>query len=160
MAPGALVQNGQYADERFIDMMVSHHLMAIQMARAAEQHGEHAEITHVAAAIIATQGQEVTKFKALKQRLYGIAQTPTMMAPSQMDNIGMLPPDQLAQHHPFDKAFLDSMIAHHASAIEMASVALLCSQNPDIVRIAAAIKLAQGREIGQMTQWCSTWYPS
>jgi uncharacterized protein (DUF305 family) len=74
--------------------------------------------------------------------------------------VNRLPPDQLAQQHPFDKAFLDSMIAHHASVIEMASVALLRSQNPDIVRIAAAIKLAQGREIGQMTQWRSTWYPS
>jgi uncharacterized protein (DUF305 family) len=160
VAPAQLVQNGQYADERFIDMMVPHHLMAIQMAQVAERYAEHPEIKQVAAAIITTQGQEVNDLKALKQRLYGTDQTPTMMAPTQMDNIGMLMPDQLAQQHPFDKAFLDSMIAHHASAIEMASVALLRSKNPDILRIAAAIKQAQGREIGEMTLWRSTWYPS
>ncbi len=160
VAPAQLVENGQYSDERFIDMMVPHHLMAIQMAQVAERYAEHPEIKQLAAAIITTQGQEVNELKALKQRLYGTTQTPTMMAPSQMDNIGMMMPDQLAQQHPFDKAFLDSMIAHHASAIQMASVALLRSKNPDILRIAAAIKQAQGREIGQMTLWRSTWYPS
>jgi uncharacterized protein (DUF305 family) len=160
VAPAQLVQNGQYADERFIDMMVPHHLMAIQMAQVAERYSEHPEIKQLAAAIITTQGQEINELKTLKQRLYGTDQTPTMMASSQMDNIGMLMLNQLAQQHPFDKAFLDSMIAHHASAIEMASVALLRSKNPDILRIAAAIKQAQGREIGQMTLWRSTWYPS
>lgn len=140
MAPSELVQNGQYSDERFIDMMAPHHLMAIQMAQAAEQYAEHPELKQLAAAIITTQGQEINELKSLKQRLYGTDQTPTMMAPTQMDNMGMVMPDQLTQQHPFDKAFLDSMIAHHAAAIQMASVALLRSHNPDILRIAAAIK--------------------
>jgi uncharacterized protein (DUF305 family) len=83
-----------------------------------------------------------------------------MMNPMQMDNTGMMTPAQVAQQHPFDRAFLDSMIPHHASAIEMASVALLRSGNPDIRRIARAIVNAQSAEIGQMIHWRQTWYPS
>src|SRR5260221_4493492 len=74
------------------------HLLAIQMAQVAERYAEHPEIKQLAAAIITTQGQEVNELKALKQRLYGTNQTPTMMAPSQMDNIGMLMPGQLASN--------------------------------------------------------------
>jgi uncharacterized protein (DUF305 family) len=160
MAPAALVQNGQYSDERFIDMMIPHHLMAIQMAQLAQQHGQHAQIKQLATSIITTQGQEISELKALKQRLYGTAVTPTMMNPVQMDNVGMLTPNQLAQQHPFDQAFLDSMIPHHASAIEMASVALMRSSNPDIRRIARAIVNAQSAEIGRMIQWREMWYPA
>ncbi len=43
VAPAQLVENGQYSDERFIDMMVPHHLMAIQMAQVAERYAEHPE---------------------------------------------------------------------------------------------------------------------
>jgi uncharacterized protein (DUF305 family) len=159
-APAELVQNGQYSDERFIDMMVPHHQMAIQMAQLAQKQGQHAQIKRLAANIITTQGQEITELKALKQQLYGTAETPTMMNPVQMDNTGMLTPDQLAQQRPFDRAFIDSMIPHHASAIEMASVALLRSGNPDIRRIARTIVTAQSAEIGQMIQWRQTWYPA
>jgi uncharacterized protein (DUF305 family) len=158
-APGLLVQNGQYSDERFIDMMVPHHLMAIQMAQVAEHYGEHPEIKQLAAAITTTQGQEINELKALKQRLYGTDQTPTMMDPTQMDNTGMLMPEQLAKQSPFDRAFIDSMIPHHASAIQMASVALLRSKNPGIVRTARSIVTAQSQEIGQMIQWRQHWYP-
>lgn len=156
VAPSQLVQHGQYSDERFIDMMVPHHLMAIQMAQVAEQHGDHPEIKQLAHNIITTQQQEVSELKRIKQQVYGTNQTPTMMSQEQMDNIGMLMPDQLAKQHPFDQAFIDSMISHHASAIDMASVALLRSKNPDILRIARSVVNAQSQEIGHMIQWRQT----
>jgi uncharacterized protein (DUF305 family) len=68
-------------------------------------------------------------------------------------------PEQLAKQSPFDRAFIDSMIPHHASAIQMASVALLRSKNPGIVRTARSIVTAQSQEIGQMIQWRQHWYP-
>jgi uncharacterized protein (DUF305 family) len=160
VAPAALVQNGQYSDERFIDMMVPHHLMAIQMAQLAQKQGQHAQIKQLAASIITTQTKEINELKALKQRLYGTSMTPTMMSSMQMDNLGMLTPDQLAHQHPFDEALIDSMISHHVSAINMASVALLRSSNPDIKRIARVIVDAQSAEIGQMIQWRQAWYRS
>jgi len=51
------------------------------------------------------------------------------------------------------------MIPHHASAIDMASVALMMSNNLEIKRIARAIVDAQSQEIGKMIQWRKLWYP-
>ena len=61
-------------------------------------------------------------------------------------------PDQLANQQPFDKAFIDSMLPHHAAAIPIASVAYNRSDNQDIQRIARGIIDGQSKEIGQMIQ--------
>ena len=159
MAPEWLVVNGQYSDQRFIDVMGHHHMMAIQMAQVALQKGQHPEIKQLASSIISSQQREIQALKNLKKRLYGTSNTPMMMNPVDMANTGMLMPAQLAQQHPFDRAFIDSMIPHHASAIDMASVALMMSNNPAIKRIALAIVDAQSREIGKMIQWRKLWYP-
>ena len=70
----------------------------------------------------------------------------------------MLMPDQLANQRPFDKAFMDSMLPHHSSAIEMASVANLRSDNSQIKGIARGIIEARSKEIGQMMDWRQQWY--
>ena len=108
MAPEWLVVNGQYSDQRFIDMMVPLHMMAVQMAQLALQKGQHTEIKQLATSIISSQQQEIQAPKNLKKRLYGTSDTPTMMNTVDLANTGMLMPDQLAQQHPFDKAFIDS----------------------------------------------------
>jgi uncharacterized protein (DUF305 family) len=68
-------------------------------------------------------------------------------------------PQQLANKEPFDKAFIDAMIPHHQSAIEMAQVALEKSDNPKIKELAENIISAQQREIEQMREWRREWYP-
>ena len=73
--------------------------------------------------------------------------------------MGMMMPDQLADQQPFDRAFIDSMMPHHSSAIEMASVALMHNDDPDIKRITRGIIDSQAKEIGQMIQWRQEWYP-
>ena len=71
----------------------------------------------------------------------------------------MAMPDELAQQEPFDLAFIDSMIPHHASAIEMASTALIHSDNPEIKSLARVIIDAQSREIGEMIELRQANYP-
>ena len=68
-------------------------------------------------------------------------------------------PQELAYQDPFDKAFIDNMIPHHESAIQMAQVALEESENLKILEIAGAIVDAQEREIEQMRSWRDDWYP-
>ncbi len=68
-------------------------------------------------------------------------------------------PEELAKKEPFDKAFIENMIPHHESAIEMANAALQGSKNPRIREIARAIVEAQEREIARMEGWRKEWYP-
>jgi uncharacterized protein (DUF305 family) len=73
--------------------------------------------------------------------------------------MGMMDPQQLANKEPFDKAFIDAMIPHHQSAIEMAQVAYEKSRIPEIKELAKNIVSAQQREIEQMKEWRKEWYP-
>lgn len=57
-----------------------------------------------------------------------------------------------------EKAFLEQMVPHHESAIEMAQIALQKSERPEIRRLAKAIVAAQESEIGQMKAWHLAWF--
>jgi uncharacterized protein (DUF305 family) len=149
-APRELIVDGEYSDERFIDMMAAHHQMAIDMARVAQQNAQLPEIRRIADDIVSTQQAEIEVLASIKQAQFGSSEVPMMMNPEDPAMQAMTMPDELAQQVPFDRAFIDSMIPHHASAIEMASTALIRSDNPDIRRISRSIVDAQSREIGEM----------
>jgi len=68
-------------------------------------------------------------------------------------------PRDLAKKDPLDKAFIDAMIPHHQSAIEMAQVARKETDNPKIKTLSTNIVEAQKREISQMKHWREQWYP-
>lgn len=160
MAAGMLMENGRYSDERFIDAMVPHHQGAVEMAEVALDNAEHDEIRQLSKNIIAAQKAEIKDLKEIKQEEFGTSRIPMTMSADQMKGMGMTnDPQSLADEKPFDRAFIDNMIPHHQSAIEMAEVARDESQNPRIEKLATNIVEAQEREISQMKQWREQWYP-
>ena len=160
MARQMVMENGKYSDKAFIDAMVSHHQGAIAMAEVALKNGEHQEIIQLSRNIIPSQQAEIEELKFIKQEEFGNSNVPMEMSPEQMRGMGMMmDPQQLANQKPFDEAFIDAMIPHHQSAIEMAQVALENSDNPKVKDLAQNIISAQQREIEQMTQWRQQWYP-
>jgi uncharacterized protein (DUF305 family) len=58
------------------------------------------------------------------------------------------------------KAFIDSMMPHHAGAIQMATVALQRSDIEQVRTMSRGIIDAQAEEIGKMIDWRKTWYGS
>jgi uncharacterized protein (DUF305 family) len=157
IANGMLTKNGKYSDERFIDAMVPHHEGAVEMAQVALKNAEHPEIKRLAKNIITTQKTEIEELKSIKNEEFDTSRVPMNMG--QMKGMGMMTdPRTLADRDPFDKAFIDSMIPHHQSAIEMAQVARDKSDNPKIEELATNIISAQKREISQMERWRAQWY--
>ena len=160
MAKQMVTKNGEYSDEAFIDAMVPHHQGAIAMAKVALKNAEHEEIKELSRNIVSTQQSEIEELKSIKQEEFGTSNVPMEMSQEQMRGMGMMmDPQQLANQKPFDKAFIDAMIPHHQSAIEMAQVALENSDNPKIKELAQNIISAQQREIEQMKQWRKEWFP-
>lgn len=160
MARQMVMENGRYSDKRFIDAMVPHHQGAIAMAKVAQKNAEHEEIRNLADNIISTQQDEIEELKAIKKEEFGTSEVPMQMTQEQMKGMGMMMnPQELANREPFDKAFIDAMIPHHQSAIEMAEVAREKSENPRITDLAGNIASAQQSEIEQMKQWRKEWYP-
>lgn len=84
-------------------------------------------------------------------------------APSQGASAGDRPflPSEAAMHagmaaasgETVDQAYIAKMVEHHRGAVAMADVALARSQDPEIRRMAQAVKDAQTREIAEMQAW-------
>jgi uncharacterized protein (DUF305 family) len=154
-----VTQNGKYSDKAFIDAMVPHHQGAIVMARVALENAEHEEIRELSRNIVSTQQAEIGELKAIKKEEFGTSNVPMEMSSEQMRGMGMMmDPQSLAEENPFDRAFIDAMIPHHRSAIEMAKVANQESENPRIKELAGNIVSAQKAEIEQMRRWQEQWY--
>ena len=62
---------------------------------------------------------------------------------------------------PFDRAFIDAMVPHHETAIEMAREAKDAGlSDPELVKIANNIVDTQQAEIDQMLEWRERWFGS
>lgn len=59
-------------DQRFLTAMISHHQGAIDMAKAAQEQAEHAEIKTLADTIIETQQAEIDQMKTWLQKWFGV----------------------------------------------------------------------------------------
>jgi hypothetical protein len=59
---------------------------------------------------------------------------------------------------PFDKAFVELMIPHHAMAVMMSNHALAGVQQPELRAMLESIISSQSAEIQQMRQWYRDWY--
>lgn len=166
-APASVVVNGEYSDKRFIDMMVPHHLMAIDMAEDALENSDNEEIRTLSERIVRGQANEIEELARVRQELYGSRQTPDEMHPDAMQNMGMgdhgstSAPGEHGDGHgiaagssdEFDRRFLDDMLAHHAAAIQHASVALVHSDHKRLRIIAREIVDEQSLEVGMMVKW-------
>jgi uncharacterized protein (DUF305 family) len=159
MARQMVMHNGKYSDKAFIDAMVPHHQGAIAMAQVALKNAEHGQIKELSRNIVSTQEEEIEKLKSIKKEEFGTTEVPMEMSSKEMRGMGvMMDPQALADEDPFDRAFIDAMIPHHRSAIEMAKVANRESENPRIKELAGNIVSAQEREIAQMKGWRERWY--
>jgi len=62
---------------------------------------------------------------------------------------------------PFDRAFIDAMVPHHRSAIEMAEAAKEAGlTEPELIEIADDIVASQQSEIDRMLEWREQWFGS
>jgi len=59
---------------------------------------------------------------------------------------------------PFDRAFMESMIAHHQSEVAMAQVAVQQAQHQELRDLAASIIETRDRDMTTMRTWLQDWY--
>lgn len=148
-------------DGAFLAGMAPHHEMAIEMAEMAQERAEHPEIRQLADDIIEAQTGEIELIDSIHQRLFG-----EPLAAADHASMG-LPAEQMGMNtdmgaletaKPFDRAFIDAMIAHHQGAIRMARTELAEGDDAETKALADTIIAAQSAEIEQMNEWRTQWY--
>ncbi len=153
--------SGNSTDAMFVDGMIPHHESAIEMAKLAETRAEHPEIRRLAKNIIASQSEEITQMKRLKDELPDgdhMGHDNMGMSDHAMGMDGDV--SELKTAKPFDKAFIDMMVPHHEGAVRMATMLLKNGELPELQTMARAIIKAQETEIQQMRSWRKAWYGS
>jgi uncharacterized protein (DUF305 family) len=153
-APDATASQSKSSDaeQAFLQTMVPHHEMAIEMAKMAEQKAKSPVIKKMSGEIIRTQSEEIAKMKAIHQRLFNGELKSDMMAHDRlglsMEEAGMkMDMDMLESARDFDKAFAEQMVMHHQGSINMARKVLEKTQDAEIRSLAEAIIQAQTKEI-------------
>ena len=150
--------SGNGVDRAFAKAMVPHHRSAVEMATIAQEESERPRIKDLAASIIATQTDEIQQLEAIDQQLedagvregrLGVAEHETGMD----DDASML-----EDAEPFDREFIDMMIAHHQGAIRMAHAQLDEGENAELTELAQSIADAQAQEIDHMNTWRVEWF--
>lgn len=161
---------GQDYDRNFIANMIVHHQGAVDMAKSALTNAKHQELKNLANDIISAQEEEIAEMRSW-QKAWGY---PSTSADSMMDHGSMGAIDHSGMDmtsdmdgmmveldgktgDEFDKAFIEQMIMHHQSAIDMAAPGEKNAQHQELKGLTKSIVFAQTNEIQQMKQWQKDW---
>ena len=141
--------SGKAFERAFLSMMIPHHQAAIDMSKAVLPLAKDATVQKWAKAIIAAQESEIAQMNTLLKAYGG---SDTKMATMMMDGMKGMGMRVKASGTP-DMTFVQDMIGHHASALDMARVALQKASNPAVLKLARDIATAQAGEMYDFQLW-------
>lgn len=150
-------------DLQFIDTMTEHHRMGIEMAKMAASKASHAELKSLARKMIDDQQKDITQMQAWRRQWYSgqpkaVNMEMMKMDPAKHKQMEMdMAKLKKARGHAFDLMFIDTIIPHHQTAIDMSKEALDKGEHQEIKSFAQKTIDSQKEEIDKMSQWKSQW---
>ena len=150
--------SGAALDKAFVDGMVPHHQAAVDMAKVELQKGQDPQVKALAQTIADSQTKEIGQMRSIAQRIG--APTPQMEWSTPMGTVMGIPISMVmsrmgtmvASAPNTDRAFLQMMIPHHASAITMANEESKNGGDQQLKTLGQSIVSSQAKEIGEMQQ--------
>jgi len=157
---GAKTAEAPY-DLHFIDMMIEHHRMGIDMAKMAQNKASHAELKDLATKMAEDQQKDTDQLQKWRDEWYaGKPKSDHMNMPGmsgmkmpQMD-MGKL---EAASGNDFDLMFIDMIVPHHQMAIDMSRDALKKAQHAQLKTFARTTIDKQQKEKAQLSKWRAAW---
>ena len=143
---------GNGVDLAFVQAMIPHHESAIEMAEIARDRGQSEFVRDLAADIIRTQSTEISTLRTIDADLQAAGVEPEPGALGEHADAMEMDASSLRTADPFDREFIDMMVAHHQSAIQMARIALDQGESDEAQQLAEQIIAAQAREIRAMNE--------
>jgi hypothetical protein len=138
----------------FLENMIDHHAMAVQMAALCPSRATHAELLELCGSIGTSQAAEIQKMQGWLKGWYGIGHAPEMVEHDQVDLKHLASLSGAA----FEQQFMQQMAAHHMVAVERAAECLLRTTHAALTEECDNIAESQARQIHQMRDWLCQWY--
>lgn len=142
------------SDVEFIDAMIPHHEMALEMTDVVLQKGSSAEIKAMAQAMKDAQTAEIAEMKTIRTRVSGSTAAPAAHHDEHMQ--ADMEKMMAASGDALDRLFLEEMLPHHAGAITMAHEALPYLKESELQVMAHKIIADQAKEIGHLAMMLET----
>ncbi|MBE2267408.1 MAG: DUF305 domain-containing protein [Anaerolinea sp.] len=171
----APLTRAQRAEIRFLEGMIDHHQMAVDMATHCLDHAETDTVLTICQNVIAAQTPEIEQMAAWLLAWYGITYTPVSSLGDAMDGMdmggmdmggdtitdpamtmGMMAGLDRYTGQDYAVAWLEAMIDHHDDALHMAQRLLRWTEQPELIELANAIIRDQWAEIRDMEQLLDT----
>lgn len=138
---------GPDSDLEFIDAMVPHHAMAVDMSEMVLQRGSSGELKVMARHMRDAQKAEIAAMKAVRVELVGSDEVAAQHDPHMHADLEKM---AAASGAALDRLFVEEMLPHHAGAITMSHLALPFLERAELRALARTITLVQAREIGEL----------
>lgn len=145
-------------DVTYIDMMIPHHQLAVDMAKIAQEKATRGELKGLANDIIRAQEDEIKRMGGWRNELAGSATPNPDMSTAMGGMAGMdVDLEKLKASPNFDADFITAMIPHHQTAIGMSTDALPYLKKGELRDLARDIITTQQTEIDRMNGWLEEW---
>lgn len=139
---------------RFMEGMIDHHYMAIQMAQLCQGRTIHRDLQTLCNSVISAQSAEITQMQSWLQGWYGVQYQPELSSTEQRQ-LSDLAAKSGAD---FEIAFMQMLIQHHSIAISRAEECVDKAYHPELIDLCENIISAQTAEIRKLTRWLCNWY--
>jgi uncharacterized protein (DUF305 family) len=152
--------SGKTFDIYWMSQMVEHHNGAVEMSRNVIRDGKDARVRQAAQAIIKVQSTEIKQLQGWLKTWYNTAPNKTQTGLMRADMKPMIEGATLqmaGMSKDADKRFLEAMIPHHQSAVDMGKLALKKALRPELKKFAQGVIDVQTREIAQYRTWLKGW---
>jgi uncharacterized protein (DUF305 family) len=148
---------GKTFDIYWMSQMIAHHGGAVTMAQTELKDGKNAEVKKAAQSIITNQNREIAQMTAWLKSWYGAKPDAKQIALMNADLEPMMKQSRGGMGGmsmgSADKNFLEAMIPHHQSAVDMSQLALKKALRPELKVFAQGVIKNQSAEIKQYKTW-------
>ncbi|GGO38174.1 DUF305 domain-containing protein [Deinococcus humi] len=140
---------GRAFDRAFLSMMIVHHQGAVDMSKTVLNNVKDTQVKRWTADILSVQQKEIGQMNTWLKALGGMDKSAQNGMMSEMT--GMI--TTLKANKDSDRGLVEGMLPHHASAIDMASLALQKSSDARVLGLARDIIRTQANEMYVYRQW-------
>lgn len=140
---------------RFMENMVDHHNMALEMAGICLTNATHSELRTMCDQVIGAQQEEIATLQSWLSTWYGISGYQPKMSARDMKQMDQLSALSGAE---FEITFMRQLIRHHQQATVRAAICTERASHPELVDTCEEIIEMQSAEIVQLRAWLCKWY--